>query len=132
LIGEGRHEEGRCGSTPITPGMLIKLDSDGRYIPNDGSDPSEKLFALEDALQGRTINDAYAEDELVAIGVQHAGDVVYAMLDEGENASIGSFLQSAGNGSLAVSTTNPVAVALEALDLSASDSEGVRIRVRIL
>ena len=80
------------------------------------------MFALENELAGKAISDAYAAGDLVPVWVVQRGEQVYALLADGENASIGSLLMSAGNGTLKVRTgTNTiVAQALEALNLTAS------------
>lgn len=134
LLGSGRHEEAIAGGA-ITPGMLIKLDSAGEVVVHaTQGGPAEKLFALEDALQGNSIDDAYATDDLVGYVAASPGDVVYAYLDVGENVVIGDLLVSAGNGSLEkrTSTYIALAIALEALNLSDSEHAAGRIRVRIL
>jgi hypothetical protein len=134
LLGDGRHEEAVAGAI-IKPGHLIKLDTDGEVILHaTGGGYAEKAFALEDALQGRTINDAYAVGELVGFVMCNSGDVVYAWLSVGENVAVGSYLVSNGDGSLQVlaGTEVAIAVALEAKNLSDSESADERIRVRIL
>jgi len=134
LIGEGKHEEGRANAA-ITPGHLVQLMSTGKWRANASSAVAcQKAFALEDALQGRTIDTAYAENELVAIGIQGPGDVVLAWADSGENIVVGDLLESAGNGNLQKYTTAgaAIAVALEAMDLNDTGDVTTRFRVRIL
>ncbi len=135
LLGSGRHEEGIAGAT-ITPGMLIALNSDGEYIPHGTSGiAAERNFALEDALQGRTIADNYTEGELVGFVACVPGDVVFAFLADGEVVDIGDKLVSNGDGRLQKlnSSEIPLGVALEAIDLSESENiAAARIRVRLL
>lgn len=135
LLGQGRIEEGKA-SEAITPGSLVALNSDGEY-ENHGSAGGygEALFALEDSLQGKTINDAYAADDIVRIVVAGKGDVVYARLADGEDVGIGDLLTSNGDGTLQkiAGTEKPIAVAIEALDLSeSSNTTPGRVRSRIL
>lgn len=122
----------------ITPGMLVELTSDGEVqAHSSAAGAAEKMFATEDQFQGKTIADAYAADDLVQCWFPQRGDVVYALLANGEDASIGDKLVSDGNGALAVvgsGEDNVIAVALEAVDMSGSsgvDPSG-RIIVRIV
>lgn len=135
LLGTGRHEEGRAAAA-ITPGHLLILDSNGKVaVHDDEAGPAERLFALEDALQGRSITDDYKEDEVVGFVVAAPGDVVYAFLAGGEDVDAGDFLTSNGDGTLKKLSNGdvPIAVALEALDLSDSSSEeDTHIRARVL
>lgn len=128
------HEEGRAAAT-ITPGMLLAQNSSGNIIPHGvAGGPAERMFALEDALQGNGIDVNYASGDLVAIGVQGQGDVVFAILNAGENVTPDEFLTSNGDGTLKVAsgTDARIAVALEAMDLSQTGDADTRIRVRIL
>jgi len=135
LLGDGRHEEG-VADTVITPGMLIALQNESRLIPHDqAGKPAELNFALEDALQGRTIEDDYAEGDLVGYVSCNKGDVVLAWLADGETVEDGDLLVSNGDGRLAKSggSDSVLAVALEAHDLTeSSNSTAARIRVRVL
>lgn len=138
LKGEGHQDEGRAIAT-ITPGHLIKLgaNSEGAsgYLPHDTAGAkAAPNFALEDALQGRTIDDDYEDGELVTIGKQHSGDRIFAWLASGEVAEAGDLLTSNGDGTLKVATgsDHPVATALEAIDASDSASAEERIRVEIV
>jgi len=133
LAGYGRIEEGTAGGS-ITPGHLIQLNSSGNLVVHaTAGGPAERAFAVEDALQGKEIGDAYSSGSRVTYVLAAPGDVVYAFLAAGQNASIGSFLAAGGGGNLRVASGTDVrlAVALEALDLTSSGSPG-RIRVRVL
>lgn len=134
LLGDGRHEEGVAGGT-VKPGHLVALNSDGEIVvhPTSGG-PAEALFALEDALQGRTIDTAYAADDVVAIVVAEKGDVVYAWLNVGESVAKGDYLVSNGDGTLQKRSSSEIAVAvsLDTLNLSDSEHAPERIRVRVL
>lgn len=136
LIGfDARHEEGVAAGT-ITPGNLISLDSTGKYVRHpEAGGACEKTFAVEDALQGRSIETDYASTEVVSLVIAKPGDVVYAWLAEGEACDPSDKLTSNGDGTLKVATSTDyrLAVPLESLDLSDSDTDtDTRIRVRIL
>lgn len=125
-------EEGTAAGT-ITPGHLVAQDSSGNYVVHPAADgPAEKLFALEDALQGKTISDDYSSGDRVFMVVAAPGDIVYAWLSGGESVTPNEYLASNGDGTLKVSTTNPIAVALESVDASDSNDVNERVRVRIL
>lgn len=135
LLGNGRHEEFRAAEA-ITPGHLIAMNPSSKAIKHAvAGGPAEKIFALEDALQGNGISVAYAEDDLVAAVMAEPGDVVYAWLSGGEDATPNEILTSNGDGTLKVrtlSTETPVAVPMESVDASDSDDVDERIKVRIL
>jgi len=85
----------------IKPGMLVTLNADGKVIPHnlDGGN-AIPMFALEDELQGKTIDDAYAADDPVQVWIAGRGDIVYALANSGVTINVGDFLVSAGNGKL--------------------------------
>lgn len=137
----------------ITPGALIELNSDGK-LQNHATAGGDVLpmFAFEDELQGKDIDEDYASDDPIKVWIPQRGDQVYAILEDGENINTGDFLESAGNGNLQAYTKegsstlmveNPleiVAQAVEGKDLSGSSGEETsgalgydkRIKVRIV
>lgn len=128
----------------ITPGMLLELASDGDVdIQDTAGGICSKMFALEDELQGKTIDDDYAADAPVQCWLATSGEEVLAWLANGEDVAIGDILVADGTGKLKAITEDssnleveeyPVAIALEAVDMSGSsgaDPSG-RIKVRIL
>jgi len=140
LIGYGHHEEANAAEA-LNPGHLVEIDSSGevqKHATEGGL--AERLFAKEDALQGKTVDDAYAADDVVSIHAALPGDNVWAYLQAGQNVAIGDKLISGGDGTLiedgqegsATTVRQAVAVALEALDLSASGAVDTRLAVRVL
>lgn len=127
----------------ITPGMLVELTSAGKVQAHStAGEFAEKIFALENELEGEDIDDDYASGDQVQCWVAGRGDQVYAVLADGENIAIGDVLESDGNGALqeasaevAGSATFPesvVAVALEAVVTSGSPVATSRIKVRVV
>lgn len=137
----------------ITPGMLVKINSDGKVLLHStvGGIVAPIMFALEDELQGKEIDDDYVAGDQVQCWIPYRGDQVYAILNDGQSVVIGDFLVSSGEGFLnkltvgsAGTTEFPeaiVAVSLERVDLSGSsgvEDSGQkvglnrRIRVRIV
>jgi len=146
----------------ITPGQLLELMSSGKVRAHATAGGNViPMFALENELQGGDIEDQYAANDKVQVWIPSRGDIVYAILADGQDIDIGDFLESAGNGylqkhvedteswesgskqeagSITVYGNQIVGIALEALDLSGSsgeeDSSGLlgynkRIKVRI-
>lgn len=129
----------------IYPGMLLLLGSTADTVKaHDDDNPSNCLpmFALEDELQGKGIDDPYAAADKVNCWIPSRGDEVYAILADGQHVEVGGFLASAGNGTLkAYSAGACVGIALEHMDLSGSSVDETsstplgfnkRIKVRIL
>lgn len=139
LKGMGRIDEALAAGV-VRPGHLLQLNVDGHVVPHTiAFGQAERMFALEDALQGRAISVDYASGERVTFVLAVPGDEVYAWLAFGQIAQIGDFLASDGAGHLVVSTESgggptqdSIAVALETLDNSESDDNNARIKVRVL
>ncbi len=133
LIGDPRTEEARAAGV-IEPGdLLVRLPGGtvARHTTVGGF--AERIFAKEDALQGRGIGDNYAAGDLVNYAVGEPGEcVIYAWLSSGEHAVIGSRLSSSGDGTLRVAQGNDVVLAMAEEEVNASDSLDERIRVRLV
>lgn len=126
-------EEYQAAST-VTPGALVELTSAGK-VQNHSSAGQNALpmFALEDELQGNGINDNYSADDQVQVWVAVRGEQVNAILADGEDVSVGDFLESDGAGNLQKYTADSagvveypnsiVAVALE--DVVTASSSGL-------
>ena len=139
--GEYRQEEAYASGT-ITPGMLIELDSSG-YVKAHATEGGygERAFAVEDALQGKTVSDNYTttNPDLVTYILPTKGACVNALLKAGYNYTIGTELISAGDGTLipngqessGVTVKEIIAEVTEASDLSASGASNTLSEVRI-
>ena len=130
--------EEKVASGVITPGMLLIIDNADKVKAHNAVDKdATPIFALENELLGKGINDAYAIGEPVQCWIPYRGDIVNAILADGENVAIGDALTSSGTGMLkkhvldAGASGTPwgvyplqiVAYATEALDLSGSSGE---------
>lgn len=117
------------------PGTLVELISTDKVRKHATAQGNVlPMFALEDELQGNGIDDAFAANDKVQVFVPQRGEMVYAILKDGENVAIGDFLESAGGGLLqkhvadtwasnntgTIYAGSIVAQAIEALDLSGS------------
>lgn len=130
---EGELLEGEAFAA-VTPGHLVEQRSDGKYQKHSVADgASEFIFAIEDSLIGKSIDDDYAADDRMRMIKGKRGMEFLAWLKDGQNVAVGAHLASNGDGTFrAVGVgVNPLAVAQEALDLSAAGADG-RIVIRIL
>lgn len=126
-------------ASAVTPGELIELTSAGTVQAHSTEGGNVlPMFACEDALQGKGIDDDYATGDKVQCWVPTRGDIVNAVLEDGETVNIGDFLESNGTGYLQklvdveissqaadiVYPASIVGIALEYKDLSGSSGEG--------
>lgn len=138
-------------ASEITPGMLVELTSAGKTQAHANAGQNVlPMFAVEDAMQGKGIDEVYAADDPVQVWVPGRGDVVYGILkDDSVAVTTGDFLESAGGGYLQKHETDSagaveypnaiVGQAMEDLDLSGSSGEessgplgyNKRIKVRV-
>lgn len=143
IVGSPTKKEFDAGAA-ITPGHLLYLASDGDVEAHaTAGGTAAPWFALEDDLRGREIGTAYTADNRVQTGIFSPGDEVYALLADGEDAAIGSYVESKGTGELRVVDTDSgiagvgiqsvVGVAMEAVNLTASAvTAAARIRIMII
>ena len=149
----------KVANAAITPGMLVEpMSTDKVRAHATAEGNAVPMFALEDELQGRDIDDGYAANDPVQIWIPQRGEEVLAILADGYDIDIGDFLASNGDGYLREHTTETeswdsndpgsvnvyplqiIAQALEAIDTSGSsgvESSGAlgyakRIKVRIV
>jgi len=140
-------EEHLAGGT-IYPGMLLIQSAADTVVAHNDDAPANciPMFALEDELQGKGIDDAYASGDQVQVWIPGRGDQVYALLEDGATVTPATFLESNGSGYLQAYTSGKaIAVALETLDLTGSSGGNLaqneylapfgyarRIKVRII
>lgn len=103
LRGKGHHDEGVCGSA-ILPGEAVRLAADGEYDPEtlaaDAAAGRGLAIATEAALnEGKTIDDAYAADDVLFFYIPLPGDHIHALVKSGEDINVGDFLDVEGAGS---------------------------------
>lgn len=85
----------------LLPGQLLELTSAGTVRKHSGAGKTAiPMFAIEDALQGKEIGDAYATDDQVRVWIPQRGDIVYALLADEESVVVGDFVESNGGGYL--------------------------------
>jgi len=100
LIGEGIRKE-RVANAAITPGHLVEVMTTGKLrVHATAAANAQKAFAIEDDMQGKTIDDAYAANAIVQYEVMQRGAEVNALIANGQTIAIGDPLESAGDGTL--------------------------------
>jgi len=100
-----RYEEARASVITKPAFLLERLANDGsgrRQVRPHTSRGGrhERMVAIEDALIGRTINDAYAIGELVRCIHLSVGEEFQGVLKRFENVGVGDWLVSSGDGGL--------------------------------
>lgn len=127
----GRKLTGVANGT-IKPGMRVQIDvSEGinanglfTFEPFDpvgtgtiGNRGAAMMIVLEDAIQGRTISDAYADDELLQVYCPVVGDELLVLLDDGSDAvAFGDMLISRGDGTFTETTGSVESEPFQALE----------------
>lgn len=97
----------------VNPGNFLVLGSAGTVTAGV---PVEKMVALEDELQGRSINDAFAAGEPIQCWSAVSGEEALVVLATGQTIVIGNKLEVNASGQVVVAATGTaVAVALEAV-----------------
>jgi hypothetical protein len=104
LRGDPAYQERFAGGA-ITPGHLIQIESDDTVIVNGTSDDAAPnlAFALEDVMQGNTIRDAYAANDLTRYAVFASGDQVLGIATS-DSVNVGDVVASNGDGTLKLRT----------------------------
>lgn len=139
-------KEFKATAVAITPGMLIERTSTADTVQahSTAGGRAQRIFPKEDEHQGNGIDTAYAVSATIPLcWYPGSGDIVNALLANGETAVIGSKLVSDGAGRLKVATPDSISqiteedvicIAIEAVDMS--DSSGAdpsaRIEVEII
>lgn len=101
VIADGAIQKEAVGSGTITPGMLIEKLSDGTVRPHGSAGcDAQRMFAVENDLEGDEIGDDYSDGERILYKVFQRGNEVYALLATSQTVSIGDWLESDGNGYL--------------------------------
>lgn len=130
-----RHMEYRAAAA-FKPGHLLEVHTDGKVRKHStAAVPGRRLFAKEDPLIGRTIDTAYAADELTPCHDAQPGDLIYGWVPAAATAiGVGKRLMSNGDGTVVVSTATTdhiIGTADEAVDNSAGGAEA-RICIRVI
>jgi len=132
LLGQAIQNEDDKAAEAITPGHLVTNDSNGDVIKHNVADGvATPRFALEREELGLGIDDAYAIADTVKVGAFKKGMRVNALIGSGANIAKNAQVSSAGNGKLKAGTTNPVGIAVRAVNNAAGPGDA-RICVEII
>jgi hypothetical protein len=103
------HIEEFTAAAAIYPGMVLEMDSAGKakVHATAGGNVVPVMVALEDELQGKGIDDAYAADDKVQVWLPAPGDVFYGVLADGQTIAKGDQLESDANGRLQKHAADP-------------------------
>lgn len=108
----------------ITPGQLVELKSDGEIQKHaTGGGEAGLRIALEDELQGKTIEEDYADGDPVQVWDVQPGEEVLVVVESGDSPSIGDFLESAGNGNFTTGSTGNAVKLLEVIGAAETDDD---------
>ena len=103
LKGKGHYEEGVL-TTTASPGMGLERSTGNSYARITASQANALkgldglIIALEDSLQGKTKDDAYAIGDVVSAYTPVPGDVVQVLIKDGETIADGDSIIPEGGG----------------------------------
>jgi len=128
------YHERNAAEAGIYPGMALKIDSSDDYalFDSEGGD-GPLIVAIEDALQGHTVDDAYTIDYPVRAIQFRAGEEFHGLVPAGQDITIGEMLTRNSSG-LFISNSDSgdkgdtVAQALEDEEIG-SGSDNVLVRM---
>lgn len=128
-----RYEEGRVKTAKaITPGMVIELLADSTLQPHSVlGDQAEILVAIEDALNGGTIDTVYAAGDLVRYNSLADGDSFQAILLDGQSADPSKWWTSNGDGKVRVGVPGTDFLYGKFLETLAPSGADARVKVRV-
>jgi hypothetical protein len=126
--------EKNSGNANVKPGHLLAISS-GEVIPHaTAKAPVVKMVAIEHGFRntsGTTLNidTAYADGDTVPFIYPQAGDLVYMVLEQGENVAAGALLEAADGGEVQAYTDGYIIGAAE--EAANATAAAVRVKVRI-
>lgn len=142
--GGAEHEEGILDGAAY-PGMNVVMTQDPRdmerdtftaggtdYVGTGTGDTTTKApikVLKEDALQGKTIDDAYADGDVAFIHIAKPGDVLQVLVTSGQSVVKGDGLTAQSTGKWNVDATNSAVEALEGSGGALAADTHVRVRV---
>ena len=128
--------EEMIAAAAIYPGMVVEMDSAGKAKVHATATGNvvPVMVALEDELQGKGIDDAYAANDKVQVWIPNSGDQFYGIIADGQTIAKGDLLESDGYGRLqkhvpdegsvnAIYQSSIVGVALDAVSTAAGSED---------
>jgi hypothetical protein len=122
LQGQPIVNEDGAASEEIKPGYLVKgvttiaKQTATGFVPKAVALERDELgTGIDDTYQGRsTVSAFYASGDTVKVGVFKSGERAVGYIASGENIQADELLESAGDGTYASGSTNPIARSLDA------------------
>jgi hypothetical protein len=103
LKGSNHYDEGTLAAA-VSPGQAVELQPTSKFDQVQASQAEAlkqgiPLVAIEDGLQGKTVDDAYSSGDIVFTYQPVAGDHVQVLVKDGQVIAIGDKLVVEGGGS---------------------------------
>ena len=131
LSGEAEYIQKLAGGI-VKPGHLVMVDTAGKYnVQTPVTVEAAKVFVIEDALQGKTVDDAYAAADQVFVIQPYPGSKVQCVLTTGVTVALGAALYSAGDGTLTPTIGTAVSVVGFAEEAVTTAAAGEFCQVRV-
>lgn len=116
------------GDGAVNPGNIVEFTSTGKLRKHSEEGGRGMIMvAVEDALQGDTVDDAYADGDRVVAHIQSPGNLFQGLLLANEDVHIGEGLVSDGAGRLkaegSVGSSSVEKVLAYAMEASAPDAD---------
>lgn len=139
LKGKGHHDEGVAGAA-VKPGCAVELQADGKYDEQTTALAASLKGGLKLAKEavldaGKTIDDAYALDDILFFYTPLPGDHVHVLVKSGEDIDIGDKLvfEGGGSGLFVEAAGSETKFQLEALeDSGGALAANTHLRCRVL
>lgn len=139
----GYWQEGILATNPATPGMNVVMTTAVRSQERDTFAPgaskaggtgavsaaSPLHIVKEDALQGKTIDDAYAVGDNLFIYIPQKGDVLLALAKSGEDIDKGEGVAFDSTGKLVAATVDTIAESIDDTGGALGADKHIRIRI---
>ena len=123
-----------AASEAVTPGHLVERFNNAgvwRWRKHaTAGQATARAFATEQSMLNKTVDDAYAANDLMEVTEGAGGTNIWAFIASGQNIAYGQRLESAGDGTLRALASG-VALA-QALETKASVIVLTRIRVECI
>ena len=116
-------KEELVAASTISPGMLLEVIAAGTIQAHSTEGGrAERIIALEDEFQGKTVDDDYSADDPVQIAVAVPGEVFNLLMAAGEDGAPGAAVVSGGDGTVVcvdnVSSTGVITQVIGYIDAS--------------
>lgn len=116
-------KEELVAAATISPGMLLEVTAAGKVQAHSvEGGRAERIIALEDEFQGKTVSDNYSADDPVQMAVALPGEVFNMLMAAGEDGAPGAPVVSGGDGTVVcvdnVSSTGVITQVIGYIDAS--------------